>query len=112
MKSREVIEFSVTDTGIGIPQEKQQLIFEAFQQVDGSPAAATAVQDWGCRSARCWSPCLGGEMRLVSEQGKGQHLLRLPAIQVESIVVKTDTDQPEEEKDHPGTGADQRVAGQ
>ena len=97
MKSREVIEFSVTDTGIGIPQEKQQLIFEAFQQVDGSTSRRYGGTGLGLSISKMLVSMLGGEMRLVSEQGKGSTFyVYLP---FESIVVKTDTDQPEEEKE-------------
>ncbi len=71
MKSREVIEFSVTDTGIGIPQEKQQLIFEAFQQVDGSTSRRYGGTGLGLSISKMLVSMLGGEMRLVSEQGKG-----------------------------------------
>lgn len=71
INSKHIIEFSVTDTGIGIPAEKQQLIFEAFQQADGSTNRKFGGTGLGLSISKMLVAMLGGEMQLVSEQGKG-----------------------------------------
>lgn len=71
LNSSHVIEFSVTDTGIGIPLEKQQLIFEAFQQADGSTNRKFGGTGLGLSISKMLVAMLGGEMQLHSEQGKG-----------------------------------------
>jgi len=90
---RSYICFEVEDTGVGIPPEKQQAIFERLTQADGAAACRFGGTGLGLAVTKRLANLLGGDVFVTSEAGKGSVFsLRIPAaVDVKSQPVLADT---------------------
>ena len=71
MRYESYIRFDIEDTGIGIPPDKQKLVFSKFEQADGSTSRKYGGTGLGLPITKQLAHFLGGELTLTSEEGKG-----------------------------------------
>ncbi len=92
LNSGNTMAITVWDTGIGIPKHKQEQIFEAFRQADGTTSRKYGGTGLGLSISRKFADLLGAEIQVESQEGKGATFtLYLPLVFPKSKEVKANT---------------------
>jgi CheY-like chemotaxis protein/signal transduction histidine kinase/HAMP domain-containing protein len=91
-KPEDTIAFEVSDSGIGIPEEKFTLIFNAFQQAEGTTNRKYGGTGLGLTISKSFSDILGGEIFVSSKEGKGStFILYLPEkLDLKKVIKETE----------------------
>lgn len=84
-----VLEFAVTDTGIGISRERQALLFQPFSQLDGSSIRQHGGTGLGLSIVNNFAKLMGGQVGLTSEVGKGSRFYFQVQVEVLEAVART-----------------------